>query len=63
MPALGMRNALCDSLLIMGALASVARAQLPADPAAVTPLPVRLGADELWKAAAPFARVSGRSVR
>src|SRR6201997_20157 len=40
MPAPGMRNALCGSLFLMIALASVARAELPADPAAVTPLAV-----------------------
>src|ERR1700719_1791955 len=40
MAAPAMRNAFCGSLLIMSALASVARAELPANPAAVTPLPV-----------------------
>jgi hypothetical protein len=40
MPALGTRNALYGSLLIMSAPASVARAELPVDPAAITPLPV-----------------------
>ena len=40
MPAASTRNALSGLLLIMSALASVARAELPADPAAVTPLPV-----------------------
>ena len=40
MPAPDLRKAACGPLLIMSAFASIARAQLPPDPAAVTALPV-----------------------
>jgi hypothetical protein len=40
MPAPDTRNALCGSLLIASAFASVARAEVPPDAAAVMPFPV-----------------------